>query len=36
MFEARDVFKAFNQALIARDYAMAYNLFAPETKANVS
>jgi len=36
MFEAREVFKAYNQALIAKDYAMAYNLLAPETKANVS
>jgi hypothetical protein len=36
MFEARAVFKAFNEALITRDYAMAYNLLAPETKANVS
>jgi hypothetical protein len=36
MFEARKVFKAYNEALIAKDYAMAYNLLAPETKANVS
>jgi hypothetical protein len=36
MFEARQVFRAFSEALIAKDYAMAYNLIAPETKANVS
>jgi len=36
MFEAREVFNSFSEALIAKDYAMAYNLFAPETKANVN
>ena len=36
MFEAKKVFNAYNQAIISKDYAMAYNLFAPETKANVS
>lgn len=36
MFEAKEVFNAYNQAIIAKDYAMAYNLLAPETKANAS
>jgi hypothetical protein len=36
MFEAKEVFNAYNQAIVAKDHAMAYNLLAPETKANVS
>ncbi len=34
--KARQVFAAFNQALIARDYQKAYNLTAPALMSNVS
>jgi hypothetical protein len=36
MLEARKVFEAYHNAIIAKDYAAAYNFLAPETKANVS